>query len=359
MAGKYQTGNAGHYIKQLVKFSGLSSDRVIGGLNDKEFESLVNAQVKAEGMKKGKVLNNGKGQKITTSGVAIPADVMAKITDGSYNNSSDSTTSTTNSSNVSDSDKIKGKGEKTEGNATDGKDINLGPCNLEGKGIEGTLQEAQRYLKKLCSLTNGKLYINSAYRSSAYNQKIGGAKNSMHVQGKAYDIAWPNKTQQGKVSFITNAIKAGFTGIGVYTNFCHVDIGQPRAWGGSGSRSSLPAWASQAIDNARLGGGNNPVAFTNDGNITQPTGTTYIPGMGVVPNGGQEMTLIQSNYKTVAGEIAKVEQKLNNLAQANVSKQDGNLKGTIPISGVMDIGSADDIPTGKISDSDLNSLFGG
>jgi hypothetical protein len=82
------------------------------------------------------------------------------------------------------------------------------------------------------------LRINSAYRTPEYNQQIGGAKNSMHVQRKAMDIQWPADDLTGRIAFIEKAIQAGFTGIGCYNSFMHVDIGPKRQWGPNSSAAS-------------------------------------------------------------------------------------------------------------------------
>ena len=80
--------------------------------------------------------------------------------------------------------------------------------------------------------------LNSAYRTPAYNASVGGARNSMHVQRKAIDIQWGTSSVQGRVDMIQKAIDAGFTGIGCYNSFMHVDIGGKRQWGPNGSRTS-------------------------------------------------------------------------------------------------------------------------
>lgn len=76
--------------------------------------------------------------------------------------------------------------------------------------------------------------INSGYRSEEYNRRIGGARNSMHVQGRAFDIALYSRT--GRMLFtkqeLLSVLKAaGFTGFGVhYNSFVHADTGTAREW---------------------------------------------------------------------------------------------------------------------------------
>jgi zinc D-Ala-D-Ala carboxypeptidase len=74
------------------------------------------------------------------------------------------------------------------------------------------------------------LIVHSAYRSPAYNLKIGGAKQSMHLQGAAFDISMANHDPE---SFEKAARSIGFTGFGFYPrqNFMHIDIGRARQWG--------------------------------------------------------------------------------------------------------------------------------
>jgi hypothetical protein len=80
--------------------------------------------------------------------------------------------------------------------------------------------------------------LNSAYRTPEYNAKVGGAKNSMHVQRKAADVQWGVTSVAGRVDMIQKAIDAGISGIGCYNSFIHVDIGAKRHWGSSGSAAS-------------------------------------------------------------------------------------------------------------------------
>ena len=79
-------------------------------------------------------------------------------------------------------------------------------------------------LRKLQELRNkiGKpIIINSGYRTESHNKAVGGAKNSYHMHGKAVDIR-VNGMKPEEIAKI--AEKIGFTGIGIYKNFTHVDI---------------------------------------------------------------------------------------------------------------------------------------
>lgn len=62
--------------------------------------------------------------------------------------------------------------------------------------------------------------INSAYRTSTYNKKVGGATNSQHVLGKAADIRIASVKPSTVADF---AKKIGFRGVGIYSWGCHLD----------------------------------------------------------------------------------------------------------------------------------------
>jgi len=85
-------------------------------------------------------------------------------------------------------------------------------------------------LQKLRSHLDVPLIVHSAYRSPSYNRQVGGAKQSMHLQGAAFDISMAN---HDPTAFEAAARTVGFAGFGFYPrqNFMHVDTGRARQWG--------------------------------------------------------------------------------------------------------------------------------
>lgn len=69
--------------------------------------------------------------------------------------------------------------------------------------------------------------INSAYRTEAYNKKVGGAKSSYHMKGQAFDIVVKGKTPLEAAGY---AQKLGINGIIQYNSFVHVDSRPNRYW---------------------------------------------------------------------------------------------------------------------------------
>jgi zinc D-Ala-D-Ala carboxypeptidase len=63
--------------------------------------------------------------------------------------------------------------------------------------------------------------INSAFRTVAHNRAVGGSANSAHTRGHAVDIAATTGAQKFRI--VQAAMQAGFTRIGIYRNFIHVD----------------------------------------------------------------------------------------------------------------------------------------
>lgn len=119
--------------------------------------------------------------------------------------------------------------------------------------LRGVNPAAQGALERLQGVV-GPLKINSAYRDPEHNAKVGGAKNSQHTHGNAFDVDVSGMSLQGREELIRKAREAGFKGIGVYDNSLHFDIGPERAWGPSYGRDSLPEWAQDDVL-APTGGG--------------------------------------------------------------------------------------------------------
>ena len=81
-----------------------------------------------------------------------------------------------------------------------------------------------RLLEKLQDLRDrvgAPVNITSGYRSPEYNKRIGGSPNSQHILGRAADIKVPGHSPEyiGKI-----AQEIGFTGVGIYPTFIHVDV---------------------------------------------------------------------------------------------------------------------------------------
>lgn len=98
---------------------------------------------------------------------------------------------------------------------------------------EGELMLDLDAMNKLQALRNhlGKpLIITSAYRSAAHNRAVGGAKNSYHMRGMAFDIRMDNHDPE---EFERAARLHGFRGFGFYprSGFMHIDTGPAREWG--------------------------------------------------------------------------------------------------------------------------------
>jgi hypothetical protein len=102
------------------------------------------------------------------------------------------------------------------------------------------LPEAWTKLENFAKSLGRPITINSAHRSVEYNAYVCGATGSLHVQRKAIDCQWGTSSVQGRVDMIQRAIDAGFTGIGCYNGFIHVDTGPKRSWGSNGSYTTMP-----------------------------------------------------------------------------------------------------------------------
>lgn len=93
-----------------------------------------------------------------------------------------------------------------------------------------------RILQRIRDYFGQPVKINSAYRTPAYNKKVGGATNSQHVKGTACDIAVSNVSPKAVAAFIEAIFPT--TGIGLYSTFVHVDTrGRKVRWKDKGNNT--------------------------------------------------------------------------------------------------------------------------
>jgi len=96
------------------------------------------------------------------------------------------------------------------------------------------------------------LKLNSGYRSPARNARVGGAKNSWHMRGKAVDMwtARDGLSRNEVRRLVAIASSEGINGIGIYSGSVHFDIRPNKAaWGPSFRSDSIPVWIDDVIDN--------------------------------------------------------------------------------------------------------------
>ena len=99
---------------------------------------------------------------------------------------------------------------------------------------------AAEWIRRECGFP---LHVSSGFRTEGYNRRIGGARRSQHVQGRALDLI---PSVRGAVAMrkalveleiaAVDARDAGLiTGIGFYHDFVHIDTrpGRKVTWGGS------------------------------------------------------------------------------------------------------------------------------
>ena len=74
---------------------------------------------------------------------------------------------------------------------------------------------------------------NSAYRTPAYNKKVGGVDNSQHVYGCAADIPKLSGYTPAKMATIAREIMPNWGGVGIYDWGIHVDVREKKSdWTG-------------------------------------------------------------------------------------------------------------------------------
>lgn len=88
--------------------------------------------------------------------------------------------------------------------------------------------ELVQILQKIRTHFGRPVTINSAFRTPEYNKKVGGEKLSQHLYGKAADIAIAGVSPK-KVAEYANQLMPNKGGIGIYSNFTHIDVRSKKA----------------------------------------------------------------------------------------------------------------------------------
>lgn len=114
-----------------------------------------------------------------------------------------------------------------------------------GEGVNPDLQN--RVADAFSTLGLTKVKVNSGFRDPAKNKAVGGADKSQHLDGNAMDIDVSGMKNADKVELLKALSAAGVTGLGIYGNAIHADLGGRRAWGPSHHADSIPAWAAPVI----------------------------------------------------------------------------------------------------------------
>jgi len=109
---------------------------------------------------------------------------------------------------------------------------NFSPSEIASKR-EGELLvdfRSMDMLQELRYALNKPIHLNSAYRSEAHNEAVGGSSNSFHMKGMAFDIDFARGGYSRK-ELKDKAEEIGFRGIGDYNSFVHIDTrGRDAYW---------------------------------------------------------------------------------------------------------------------------------
>jgi uncharacterized protein YcbK (DUF882 family) len=117
------------------------------------------------------------------------------------------------------------------------KNFNLNEFNCKSGAkmpvsVERNIRELAENLQVLRDTLGVPIRINSGYRESAHNQKIGGAINSQHVHGRAADFKAIGIAPKVVAETIESLIKEGKMkqgGLKAYSSWVHYDIRGVRA----------------------------------------------------------------------------------------------------------------------------------
>lgn len=124
-----------------------------------------------------------------------------------------------------------------------------------GVDVENVGDAAKARFAALQEAWGKPLTITSGYRDPAYNKKVGGAKDSQHTHGNAFDVDVSGMSIEERQQLIVAARQAGFAGVGVYGNSLHFDVAGERAWGDDYTSATVPEWAKEALTTPTGAGG--------------------------------------------------------------------------------------------------------
>lgn len=153
----------------------------------------------------------------------------------------------------------------------DGKDLPIITKNQPGRlskgSIAGVRPELVSRFKATQNAFGKSVPIVSGHRDKGTNVAAGGAKGSQHLDGNAIDLDVSNMSIKERKRLIATASANGFTGIGVYNNSIHLDMGERRSWGTkkpTGGYNPVPAWAADEVQQHLAGKSSGPVgSFAN------------------------------------------------------------------------------------------------
>ena len=113
----------------------------------------------------------------------------------------------------------------------------------DGSDIVLISEELVALLQKIREHFGKPVTINSAYRTSAWNAKNGGAPKSQHLRGMAADITIPGVSPLAVAQY-AEFLQPKAGGIGVYQPFTHVDVRAVRTrWDSrSGTEKAVSGW---------------------------------------------------------------------------------------------------------------------
>lgn len=101
-------------------------------------------------------------------------------------------------------------------------------CNYPECRVTYLDSDLIEYLEKKRVQISKPIHINSAFRCTQHNQKIGGKRGSLHLTGKAADIVVKGEDMRKLADLFEDA-----DGLGRYSNFVHVDVrGYKSRWRG-------------------------------------------------------------------------------------------------------------------------------